>query len=131
MIERLLLAVLLIALGYGLFHYYRRQQLRAVSALDPLLAALDLNMPTIVYFTTPQCVVCKTRQQPALYRLQAQLAGHLRIISVDASEQPEVAQRWGVQTAPTTFVMNAAGQAIAVNYGVADENTLRKQLAIA
>ncbi len=128
MIERLLLAGILLMIGYVLFRVYRHQNLRVSSASDPLFAGLDLRTPTIVYFTTPMCIPCKTRQQPALNKLRTQLKGHLQVVQVDASEYPEVAQRWGVQTAPTTFVIDATGKAIAVNYGVANEVLLTKQL---
>jgi thioredoxin 1 len=117
--------------GYIAFRVYRHVNLRNVSVTDPLLHGLNLHTPTIVYFTTPMCIPCKTRQQPALNKLYTQLNGHLQIVKVDASEQPEVAQRWGVQTAPTTFVIDAQGNAVAVNYGVADETMLKKQLKIA
>lgn len=130
-LERVLIALALLALGYVLIRLVQRWQLKRVTPADPLLAGLALDRPTIIYFTTPGCMTCKTAQQPALQRVQQALDGRLQIVQIDASEQPEVASRWGVQTAPTTFILDRTGQPIAVNNGLADETLLRKQLNIA
>jgi thioredoxin-like negative regulator of GroEL len=103
-------------------------QVAQTAPLDPILQDTQRGIPTIVYFTTPGCVPCKTQQQPALARLKANSDQPIQIIQIDAAEQPEVAQRWGVMTAPTTFVLDAQGKPRAVNYGVADEHKLRQQL---
>jgi thioredoxin-like negative regulator of GroEL len=128
MIERLIIALALLALGAAVFSVYRRHNLRRIVPTDPLLAELDLAIPTIVYFTTPTCVPCKTQQQPALRMLSEALNGHLQVVQVDATQQPEDAQRWGVQTAPTTFVLDTTGHAVAVNYGVAPLPVLKQQI---
>jgi len=131
MLERLLLVAVLAALGVGLYWWQTRRQLRRVEAgqeTDPLLAALRHDVPTIVYFTTPGCIPCKTQQQPALHRLRAILGDDVQIVQVDAAEQPEAASRWGVMSAPTTFVLGAQRQPLAVNHGTADEHKLLRQL---
>lgn len=130
MLERLILALALLAVGYLLVRRFQSNQLKRASAADPLLADLTPDRPTIVYFTTPGCMTCKTAQQPALQRLQQALAGRLHVVQVDASQHPDAATRWGVQTAPTTFVLDSSGKPIAVNNGFADEALLRKQLNI-
>lgn len=131
MLERAMIALALLALGYVFIRLVQQWQLKRVTPADPLLAGLALDRPTIIYFTTPGCMTCKTAQQPALQRLQRALAGGLQIVQIDASQQPDVAHRWGVQTAPTTFVLDHTGQLVAVNNGLADEALLRKQLNIA
>lgn len=131
MLERLLFVLVLLALGYVLIRLVQRWQIKRITPTDPLLAGLSPDYLTIVYFTTPGCATCKTAQQPALQRLQQALADRLQIVQVDASEHPDVASRWGVQTAPTTFVLDRTGKPIAINNGFADEALLRKQLNIA
>jgi thioredoxin-like negative regulator of GroEL len=128
MIERLIIALALLAIGCAVFMLYRRHHLRRIAPTDPLLANLDLAIPTIVYFTTPTCLPCKTQQQPALHKLKEEMNGRLQIVQVDATQQPEDAQRWGVQTAPTTFVLDPTGHAVAVNYGVAPLPLLKQQI---
>ncbi len=131
MLERFILLLVLFAVGYAVYRWVMHRNLAQVAQaapVDPILQATQPGIPTIVYFTTPGCVPCKTQQQPALARLKANSEHQIQIIQIDASEQPEVAQRWGVMTAPTTFVLDAHGKPRAVNYGVADEHKLRQQL---
>ncbi|MCA9889112.1 MAG: thioredoxin family protein [Anaerolineae bacterium] len=134
MIERFALMLILLAVGYVAFWLFKRHNLQQASeqaTQDPLLMDAPINRATIVYFTTPGCIPCQTQQQPALSRLQAAIGDTINIIKVDASQDPEAAQRWGVMSAPTTFVLDRTGKALAVNYGFADENKLRQQLDIA
>ena len=133
MIERALLMVGLIAAGYLLFQICRRCNLRnaAVQAIrDPLLADVPDNRTTIVYFTTPGCIPCQTQTQqlPALTKLQTELGDRVHVVKVDAVEDPDTARRWGVMSAPTTFVLGKDGSPRAVNYGVADEQKLKTQV---
>lgn len=134
MIERLLVMVILLGIGYVGFWLFKRHNLQQASqqaTRDPLLSEVPADRATIVYFTTPGCIPCRTQQQPALSRLQAAIGDTVNIIKVDASLDPDTAQRWGVMSAPTTFILDKSGQAKAVNYGFADENKLRQQLDIA
>jgi len=132
--ERLILTLMLLALGAVVFFAARAVHLRRValrSPHDPLLRDVPRGVKSILYFTTPHCVPCKTQQQPALRRLQAELGERLHIVQVDATQDAEAARRWGVMTSPTTFVLAEDGQPLHVNYGFADEQTLKRQLNIA
>ncbi len=131
MIERLAAAVVLIALGVIAYRWMIARQIRQTTALaptDPLLSGIAPGVPTILYFTTPMCIPCKTQQAPALSRLQSELGAALQVVKVDATEQPDAAKRWGVFCAPTTFVLDGRGTTLAVNHGVAEAETLRHQL---
>lgn len=131
MLERLLLVILLLALGTVAYCAFRRYHVKSVAArtsADPLLRDLKPDVPAIVYFTTPGCVPCRTQQAPALERLQAELGEAIQIVRVDASEDSEAADRWGVFSAPTTFVLDPRQRVRQVNHGVADTHTLLRQL---
>lgn len=131
MIERSVLVSVLLLSGFVAYALLRRYHIRKTSAMsgyDSLLNDLRPGVPTIVYFTTPGCVPCVTQQQPALARLQTELGERIQIVKVDAAEQTDVADRWGVFSAPTTFIVDEARQVRNVNHGVADVNTLRRQL---
>ncbi len=52
----------------------------------------------------------------------------LQILRVDVTEQPNLAQAWGVLSIPTTFLIDAEGQARGINHGVASADRLRRQL---
>jgi len=131
MTERIIIFALFCAVCSLAYLGLRRWQMMRPArsaASDPLLADLRPDLPAILYFTTPMCQVCKLQQAPVLERLRR--ADVVQVIHVDASAQPEVADRWGVLTAPTTFVLDAQGQPRAVNNGLADETTLRRQLGL-
>ena len=91
-------------------------------------ARLGAGKPAIVYFTTPDCVPCKTVQRPAIQRLQERLGDQLRVIEVDARQNPQMAREWGVLSVPTTFILDAAGKPVHVNHGVASADKLLAQL---
>jgi len=133
MIERLIAAIVLLAVGviaYRLMIWRQIRQTTALTSTDPLLSGLKPGVPTILYFTTPTCIPCKTQQSPALQKLQGQLGEGIQIVRVDASEQPEAAQRWCVFSAPTTIVINGLGKTLAVNHGVAEADKLLAQLQL-
>ena len=130
MIERLLLLIALLAAGYLAYRLLTRRQMRAAAdqaSADPLLADVAPGAPVIVYFTTPTCAPCRLQQTPTLEALQRELAG-LRVIRVDAEQNPDAADRWRVFSVPTLFVLDGSGQPRRVYNGVVDAATLRRDL---
>ncbi len=92
------------------------------------LEALTPGIPGILYFTTPECIPCRTRQRPAMEQLKERLGADLQIILVDATEQPDLADYWGVLSVPTTFIINSRGRPRRVNHGVQSAADLHKQI---
>jgi len=131
-VDRVLAACAIVGLmiaAYGLLRRWQVRRAARIAPADPLLAALRPGVPAILYFTTPTCAPCKTRQRPALRALQMDLRDAVQVIEVDASEQPEAAMRWGVLSVPTTFILDRQGRPRQVNHGVADVDKLKRQLA--
>jgi thioredoxin 1 len=131
MTERLILVALLAVALPILYRMWVQRQLQRVShtrTIDPILQGLQPGVAAIVYFTTPGCIPCKVQQQPVLKRLTETLGEAIQVIQIDATQDPDTATRWGVMSAPTTFVVNPDGQAIAVNHGVASEQKLKTQV---
>lgn len=131
MAERLLIAALIVAAGALAWAALNRAALRRLyerAPRDPLLSTLEPGAPAIVYFTTPTCAPCKTQQMPALTQLQAESHAPVQVIQVDATEDTAAADRWGVFSAPTTFVLDRQGRPRHVNRGVASADLLRRQL---
>jgi thioredoxin 1 len=100
---------------------------RARSNVFTLLSRLP-NKPVLVYFTTPDCVPCKTVQRPAIERVSNVLGEKLEVIEINAYDQPELAQTWGVMSVPTTFLLDTHGEARYVNNGVARAEKLLEQI---
>lgn len=129
MIERLIIVAVLAMLAVVLYQLYTRRQLALIAAQsnsDPILDGLNPNVPTIVYFTTPNCIPCKTQQQPAIKKLRD--TQEIQVVQIDATENPDAADRWGVMTAPTTFVLDSSLNPKSVNHGLANETKLLKQI---
>lgn len=133
MIERLIIAVgvgLMLGLLRFAFSGYANVRLRSTQdVLDPdLLARLGIKgQAAVVYFWTDTCSQCKTMQAPALDRLVTTMPA-VRVVSVNAVQQPALADRFGVMTVPTTAVIDEAGRLRAINHGYADEQRLKEQL---
>lgn len=129
MIERLVIATMLAILGVVLYQLFTRRQLAQISAksfADPILTGLNPDVPTIVYFTTPNCIPCKTQQQPAIKKVRD--TQEIQLVQIDATQNPDAADRWGVMSAPTTFVLDGEFKPKAVNHGLANETKLLKQV---
>ena len=117
-------------IGLGLFAYWcvnQRLLLRAQNNVLSLFGKLP-NKPVIVYFTTPDCVPCKTVQRPALNKLSGLMGDKLEVVEINATERPDLAKQWGVMSVPTTFLLDARGDARYVNNGVARVEKLMEQL---
>jgi thioredoxin 1 len=125
---RLLIAIGLIVFGVGGYFLVNRALLKRANRTQLGLDGLWLNTPAILYFTTPYCVPCRTTQRPALDRLLELTGERVQLIQVDAMEQPNLAESWGVLSVPTTFVIDSGGQARRVNHGVASTEKLLEQL---
>lgn len=129
---RLGLAALIILAGLSAYWGWNRWQMRRLgrAAAGPLLGleTRPANTPAVLYFRTPECVVCATAQRPALDRLEADLGSGVHIIEVDAAAQPAVADYWGVLSVPTTFVIDAGGQPRAINHGLTSKDKLKQQI---
>jgi len=112
-------------LGYWLIN--QRLLVRARNNIFTLFSKLP-NKPVIVYFTTPDCAPCKTLQRPALNQVSRLLGERLEVVEIDATERPDLAKKWGVMSVPTTFLLDARGEARYVNNGVARAEKLMEQL---
>jgi thiol-disulfide isomerase/thioredoxin len=134
MLERALIALVLLAIGFLAYRLWSRYHLGRAAANttgDPILYELKPGVPAIIYFTTPTCIPCRTQQRPALARLQDDLGEGVQIVEIDATEHPDAADRWGVFSAPTTFILDAQHHLREANYGVADAAKLQRQLELA
>ena len=125
---RFVLSLVLIGAGLGFYWLNNRLILGRAPTASLGSAITTAGKPVILYFTTPSCAPCKTVQKPALREIQETLGEGLQVVEIDATEQPEMAQRWGVLSVPTTFVIDSRGQARHVNHGVARADKLLKQL---
>jgi thiol-disulfide isomerase/thioredoxin len=127
-LTRILIAAALAGVGLLAYRLWRAASLNRARTAVRGLTGWRPGRPTVVYFTAPDCVPCRTVQRPAIERLTDR---HQRVtvIEIDASARPDLADRWGVLSVPTTFVLDPAGQPVHANHGVAPQHQLERQLA--
>ena len=120
----------IVIIGLGAFAYWLVNQRLLVRARNNVFTLVGKypNKPVLVYFTTPDCVPCKTVQRPAIDRVSSLLGKKVEVIEINAYEQPDLAKTWGVMSVPTTFVLDAQGEARYVNNGVARAEKLLEQI---
>lgn len=125
---RIVIALGAAGLGIAAYRAWRTASLKRAGAAVKDLAGWHPGRPTLVYFTAPGCVPCRTVQRPAIERLTNR---HQRVtvIEVDASARPDLADRWGVLSVPTTFVLDPTGQPVHANHGLTPEHKLEQQVA--
>lgn len=64
--------------------------------------------PVLVEFYNPMCSHCQ-EMAPIMDELKAHLHGHEQVVQIDATAQPEVAQKYHVHSFPT-FIIFKDGQ---------------------
>lgn len=96
-------------------------------ASDPAMDSKQTRV-RILAFQSEDCRQCHTLQAPALKRLLETCGDNVAVVEVDAPDTPELTERYRVLTLPTTVVLDAGGNARAVNYGFASTQRLLEQV---
>lgn len=125
------LAVLIAGTRWWLRRRLRTLRRASASAVLETLAVTPDERPIVVAFSSPGCAVCRTAQRPALRVLQEISPEQPRVISIDVSLSPRVAEVFGVLTVPSTVVLTPRGQVLTANHGFAEAETLREQVRLA
>jgi thioredoxin-like negative regulator of GroEL len=129
MYERLGLVFLVASfLGVASLLMKLRQVTLSVRASKPL--AKGEQAPSIVYFWSEACSVCKKTQRPILEEIIAEYgADRLLLAAYNVEESADIARMWGVRTLPTTFLLDSSGVPRHIHNGLVQSATLRKQLS--
>jgi thiol-disulfide isomerase/thioredoxin len=128
MYERLLITFAVTAFAWVMLSLMKRRQISLSSRASQQLNTAS-NMPTIVYFWSDGCHICKMTQRPILEGILAEYGKkRLTLLAYNINEAPDVAKEWGVRTLPTTFLLDSTGMIKHVNNGLVVVEHLRKQL---
>jgi hypothetical protein len=82
----------------------------------------------ILAFSNEDDRQCRILQAPVLRRVVEAKGDVVSVINIDASNSPELTQRYHVLTVPTTVLLDARGKTYAVNYGFTNAQSLLKQV---
>ena len=124
-INRFGIVLLLILISYIYIQFTNKKNYRNKKLG---LEGQTFGIPAILYFTTPDCQICKNIQEPELNKIKEKLKKDIQIIKINAMEEVELADYWGVLSVPTTFIIDSFGRPRQLNFGVAPSEKLIKQL---
>ncbi|WP_230487002.1 thioredoxin [Nocardioides anomalus] len=83
----------------------------------------EASLPVLVDVWAPWCGPCRM-VSPVLERLAGELAGDLKLVKVNADDNPEVSRRFEVQSIPTLVLLDHA-QVVDKQIGALPEHRLR------
>jgi thioredoxin 1 len=125
MLDRIAVAIGLVILGIAAYRLLLLAQQRTVSRRAQ--SGERVERATLLVFTSPTCAPCKLQQVPIINRLLVEWSDRIEVRLIDVTEQPDVAQQYGVWSLPTSIVLKADRSVVAINQGVAHEKKLREQ----
>ena len=128
-----LLACLIVWFGRRYVEAKRREVLAAPAPDNAGNILNTINTDTaspvrILAFSSEDCKQCHQFQTPALQRVLQQPRDTVAVVEIDAVTSPELAQQYHILTVPSTVILDATGQAHAVNYGFANTQRLLQQV---
>ncbi|GAB3053318.1 thioredoxin TrxC [Intrasporangium mesophilum] len=86
----------------------------------------ESSLPVLVDVWAPWCGPCRM-VSPALEKLAGELAGKLKLVKVNADDNPQVSQRFEVQSIPTLVLLDH-GKVVDKKIGALPEHQLRSWL---
>ncbi|MEV6926344.1 thioredoxin [Dactylosporangium sp. NPDC051485] len=103
-------------------------ELMTAEVTDATFAAevLDSDVPVLVDFWAQWCPPCH-RIAPMLDELAAEFEGRVRIVKLNADDNPLTALKYGVMSMPTLTVFHA-GEVVSQHVGARPKARLREQL---
>jgi hypothetical protein len=131
MIERILILssiVGVVLLGWWLLRSYQARRMDRLAAESVFAGIVPLGRPAVVAFSLPNCRDCRSRQAPAIARLQEQLGATATIQTLMADAHGELVDKLAIMTVPATAVVDANGGLRFLNQGFTDEQRLAQQL---
>lgn len=93
----------------------------AVAPKSPAAAVMSVAQPVprLVDLGAGKCIPCKA-MAPILAQLRADYAGRMDVVFIDVWQQPDEAQRYGIQMIPTQIFYGADGRELARHEGFID-----------
>jgi hypothetical protein len=138
MLERILFLFIFLVVTYSLirrfnFKKVNSEKILQINLSNPTFAEaflagrLNPVLPTILYFSTDQCIQCRISQTPALLKLQNG-GKKFNLVSLDALEEIELTKHLNIKTVPATAILSHDTKLHFVNNGYASDVLLNKQL---
>ncbi len=89
---------------------------------------LDSQAPAMVEVWSPHCGVC-SQYEVSVRQMAANLYGKVRVLQLNADENPKTAQRYGIRGVPTVLLFRG-GQLVSTLVGPQGERGIRQALGV-
>jgi thioredoxin-like negative regulator of GroEL len=126
-----LIAVLLAASAYGIWHRASRGRVKGVSEIErsPLVAILDGlgEQATLVQFSSAFCSPCRATK--ALLTDIAAKSGGVKHVEIDAESQLALVCELHIRSTPTTLFLDSAGREVGRAVGAPKREQVLSALA--
>ena len=125
----ILLAATVVAVRAWSSRRLRRMRSHGEHQLWSALGESPDGRPSLVVFSTPGCIACRTAQYPAVEVVASRFGAGLRVMTVDIADRPAVGRAFNVLTAPTTVVLAGDGRIQSFNQGFAPAEMFAAQVS--
>ncbi len=123
----ILAAASVLALLWRRYSQYRLSRLMNADVPESVRNLVIGDKLAILYFTTRDCAQCRFQQSPILERLAQH--GRVTVYPVDAVDSQDLVHFYGIMTVPSTVLLTAKLQPLAINHGFASSDRLVQQIA--
>ena len=83
---------------------------------------LDAAIPVIADLQAPGCGYCR-RLAPAVEKMEQEVAGKIKVVTIDIDADPELAEQFNVMTIPT-LILFCEGKAVGTVVNPANRNAI-------
>ncbi|MFW2373095.1 MAG: thioredoxin family protein [Gammaproteobacteria bacterium] len=126
MLIRALIALAIIGIIFILLKLIRANQIR--SAQRTAAATTMSNENQLLYFSSAVCAQCLGQEEILNQIFVGSEFQGVILKKFSIEDEPELAQRWGVKTIPTTILLSSTAQVVQFNNGLISSSDLLSQL---
>jgi hypothetical protein len=127
-LTRLIISALIVLFLIGIYYLLKFRSLSTGAKKGRDSLPLTEGVSTLLYFSTPDCTLCHNAQKPVIEQIKVNMGENLKVVEINAYEQPRLAQDWGILSVPATVVLGKDGNPRSINYGFTPYNNLIQQI---
>jgi len=128
MLNRIFIAITIIATLYVLFKLTRVRQMDEAQRKAASLSLTTTNQSKLLYFSSASCSQCRGQESILNQILEDLALFDVTLQKYNIENHPVLAKQWGIKTLPTTILLSNTGKVKQINNGLISTTTLLSQL---